>query len=65
MGTTSRSLVKTITLETPILARFLRINPQTWYGGNISLRADILGCSQKDQFRRELYRGSNIVLMFY
>ncbi|TRZ03125.1 hypothetical protein DNTS_026746, partial [Danionella cerebrum] len=41
-------------LETPVLAlfpepsvaRFIRINPQSWYSnGTICLRAEVLGCS--------------------
>lgn len=32
-------------LPVPTVARFIRINPQTWYSnGSICLRAEILGC---------------------
>lgn len=35
-------------LPTPTVARFIRINPQTWYvNGTICLRAEILGCHIK------------------
>lgn len=35
-------------LPTPTAARFIRINPQTWYvNGTICLRAEILGCRVK------------------
>nr|XP_019953405.1 PREDICTED: probable carboxypeptidase X1 isoform X1 [Paralichthys olivaceus] len=36
-------------LPVPTVARFIRINPQTWYpNGTICLRAEILGCRVKD-----------------
>lgn len=32
-------------LPVPTVARYIRINPQTWYAnGTICLRAEILGC---------------------
>lgn len=32
-------------LPVPTVARYIRINPQTWYfNGTICLRAEILGC---------------------
>lgn len=35
-------------LPTPTAARFIRINPQTWYvNGTICLRTEILGCRVK------------------
>ncbi|XP_020777331.2 probable carboxypeptidase X1 [Boleophthalmus pectinirostris] len=36
-------------LPVPTVARYIRINPQTWYSnGTICLRAEILGCRVKD-----------------
>ncbi|XP_041827738.1 probable carboxypeptidase X1 [Melanotaenia boesemani] len=36
-------------LPVPTVARFIRINPQTWYSnGTICLRAEILGCRVED-----------------
>ncbi|XP_042244200.1 probable carboxypeptidase X1 isoform X1 [Thunnus maccoyii] len=36
-------------LPVPTVARFIRINPQTWYvNGTICLRAEILGCRVED-----------------
>ncbi|XP_017271167.1 probable carboxypeptidase X1 [Kryptolebias marmoratus] len=36
-------------LPVPTVARFIRINPQTWYfNGTICLRAEILGCGADD-----------------
>ncbi|XP_067374500.1 probable carboxypeptidase X1 isoform X2 [Channa argus] len=38
--------------ETPTVARYIRINPQTWYengtDGDICLRAEVLGCALPD-----------------
>lgn len=32
-------------LPLPVVARYLRINPQTWFqNGTICLRAEVLGC---------------------
>lgn len=32
-------------LPTPVVARYLRINPQSWFqNGTICLRAEVLGC---------------------
>lgn len=32
-------------LPSPVVARYLRINPQTWFqNGTICLRAEVLGC---------------------
>ncbi|XP_058890529.1 probable carboxypeptidase X1 [Acipenser ruthenus] len=37
------------TLPVPVVARYLRINPQTWYeNGTICLRAEIMGCPLPD-----------------
>ncbi|XP_038254937.1 probable carboxypeptidase X1 [Dermochelys coriacea] len=36
-------------LPTPVVARYIRINPQTWFeNGTICLRAEILGCPLPD-----------------
>ncbi|KAL7380669.1 hypothetical protein ABVT39_022048 [Epinephelus coioides] len=38
-------------LPVPTVARFIRINPQTWYSnGTICLRAEILGCRVHDPY---------------
>uniref|UniRef100_A0AAV2JGI8 F5/8 type C domain-containing protein n=1 Tax=Knipowitschia caucasica TaxID=637954 RepID=A0AAV2JGI8_KNICA len=38
-------------LPVPTVARYIRINPQTWYSnGTICLRAEILGCRVRDPF---------------
>ncbi|MBN3299224.1 CPXM1 carboxypeptidase, partial [Amia calva] len=37
------------TLPEPVVARYIRINPQTWYeNGTICLRAEVLGCPLPD-----------------
>lgn len=39
-------------LPVPTVARFIRINPQTWYpNGTICLRAEILGCRVDGTYR--------------
>ncbi|KAK9534257.1 hypothetical protein VZT92_009313 [Zoarces viviparus] len=52
-------------LPVPTVARFLRINPQTWYfNGTICLRAEILGCRVDDNFYSEREAGSEDALDF-
>ncbi|XP_031733273.1 probable carboxypeptidase X1 [Anarrhichthys ocellatus] len=55
-------------LPVPTVARFLRINPQTWYSnGTICLRAEILGCrvdDPTDNFYSEREPGSEDALDF-
>lgn len=39
-------------LPVPTVARFIRINPQTWYpNGTVCLRAEILGCRVNGELR--------------
>ncbi|CAJ1074590.1 probable carboxypeptidase X1 [Xyrichtys novacula] len=54
-------------LPVPTVARFIRINPQTWYfNGTICLRAEILGCRVHDpaDIYTEEERGSKDALDF-
>lgn len=46
-------------LPVPTVARFIRINPQTWYkNGTICLRAEILGCRVNGMIRPSCLRCS-------
>ena len=38
-----------MTLDPPILSRFIRINPTNWTGA-IALRMEFTGCTQAEQF---------------
>ncbi|XP_061599863.1 probable carboxypeptidase X1 [Cololabis saira] len=55
-------------LPVPTVARFIRINPQTWYSnGSICLRAEVLGCrvdDPSDAYASEQERGSKDDLDF-
>ncbi|XP_037342490.2 probable carboxypeptidase X1 [Pungitius pungitius] len=54
-------------LPVPTVARFIRINPQTWYtNGSVCLRAEILGCRVHDpsEADSELEEGSQDDLDF-
>ncbi|XP_070835154.1 probable carboxypeptidase X1 [Chaetodon trifascialis] len=55
-------------LPVPTVARFIRINPQTWYfNGTICLRAEILGCrvdGPTDSYSSEREPGSKDTLDF-
>nr|XP_046269780.1 probable carboxypeptidase X1 isoform X1 [Scatophagus argus] len=55
-------------LPVPTVARFIRINPQTWYSnGTICLRAEILGCrvnDPTDMYSSEREPGSKDALDF-
>ncbi|XP_070698072.1 probable carboxypeptidase X1 [Pempheris klunzingeri] len=55
-------------LPVPTVARYIRINPQTWYfNGTICLRAEILGCRVDDPadiYSSEREQGSKDVLDF-
>ncbi|KAM6313463.1 putative carboxypeptidase X1 [Aegotheles albertisi] len=45
-------------LPSPVVARFLRINPQRWYrNGTICLRAEVLGCPLPDPAAPHARRG--------
>ncbi|XP_052812474.1 probable carboxypeptidase X1 [Mya arenaria] len=48
-GNTDQETVVTSMLPSPVTALCVRINPVTWFGGYISLRFDILGCSMNEQ----------------
>ncbi|WAR09961.1 HMCT-like protein [Mya arenaria] len=48
-GNTDQDTVVTSMLPSPVTALCVRINPVTWFGGYISLRFDILGCSMNEQ----------------
>ncbi|WAR10365.1 CPXM2-like protein [Mya arenaria] len=48
-GNTDQETVVTSMLPSPVTALCVRINPVTWFGGHISLRFDILGCSMNEQ----------------
>lgn len=40
-------------LPVPVVARYIRINPQSWYSdGDICLRAEILGCRLDGTYAR-------------
>ncbi|XP_034530805.1 probable carboxypeptidase X1 [Notolabrus celidotus] len=55
-------------LPVPTVARFIRINPQTWYfNGTVCLRAEILGCrvhDPDDPYASEQEQGSKDALDF-
>ena len=43
-GTYDQNSVVNVTLNPPIYAKYIRINPQTW-NNNIGLRFELIGCS--------------------
>ncbi|KAL4225039.1 hypothetical protein ACF0H5_015734 [Mactra antiquata] len=48
-GNTDRTTVVEYDLDPPLLSDKVRVNPQTWNGGNISMRLEFNGCSQAEQ----------------
>ena len=44
-GNTDKDTQVDVTFDTPVNARYIRIYPQTWSGGHMSLRADIFAAS--------------------
>ena len=42
-GNTDRATVVTNVIDPPIIARFVRIHPQSW-SSHISMRAEFFGC---------------------
>ena len=47
-GPSGQDEMVTQNLIPPILAQYIRINPQAWVGG-ISLRMEAIGCTQEEQ----------------
>ena len=47
-GNSDRDSIVIFDLVPAVLARYIRINPQSWFGG-ISLRLELIGCTQAEQ----------------
>ncbi|XP_060555809.1 uncharacterized protein LOC132716530 [Ruditapes philippinarum] len=49
VGVADRDTITQVSLDPAVLSSKIRINPQTWSGGNISLRLELSGCEQAEQ----------------
>ncbi|XP_052265940.1 uncharacterized protein LOC127868328 [Dreissena polymorpha] len=49
LGTTDRDAINIVLFDPPVLSNKIRVNPQTWQGGNVSLRMELSGCQQAEQ----------------
>ncbi|XP_053385192.1 uncharacterized protein LOC123535922 isoform X1 [Mercenaria mercenaria] len=49
VGVADRNTITQLDLDPAVLSTKIRINPQTWAGGNISLRLELSGCEQAEQ----------------
>ena len=49
LGNIDRNTVRVIDLVPAVQSQKIRVNPQSWSGGNISMRLELSGCSDVRQ----------------